>query len=138
MRSVVIAMGLAVMIVVAGCAGARQLRLIGSPDVPAAQGTVKLSTTDNGNTKMDVVVEHLAPPERVTPEGTVYVVWVRGAETGAQAQSLGALRVDDKLKGSITAVTPLRAFDLFITVESAQTVAAPTGKTLLSATVAMK
>lgn len=120
------------------CAGPRELRLTTSPDIPAAQGTAMIGTTDNGNTKIDLTVEHLASPERVAPGTTVYIVWVRANEPGAQPQSLGALTVDANLKGSISAVTPLRAFDLYITAEPSQMSTAPTGKTLLSTTVAMK
>jgi hypothetical protein len=120
------------------CAGATQLRLTTSPDIPAAQGIAKVSTTDNGNTKIELVVEHLASPERVTSGTTVYIVWVRGNEEGAQPQSLGALRVGDNLKGSISTVTPLRSFDLYITAEPSQMSTVPTGKTLMNTTVAMK
>jgi len=120
------------------CSGPRQLRLTTSSDIPAAQGTVKISTTDNGNTKIDVVVEHLASPERINPGATVFVVWARGSEAGAQPQNLGALKVDDNLNGSISAVTPLRSFEVFITAEPSQMSEWPTGKTLLYTTVAMK
>src|SRR5687767_12997860 len=118
--------------------GQRQVRLTTSPDIPAAQGSVKVSTTENGNTKIDLSVQHLAPPERVNPGATVYVVWVRGSEPGAAQQSLGALRIDDELRGSMTAVTPLRSFDLYITAEPSPLGAAPTGKTLLNTAVKMK
>lgn len=133
-----IAMALVLMFALSACAGPRQLRLTASPDIPAAQGSVKVSTTDNGNTKVDLSVTHLAAPERVNPGATVYVVWVRGSEPGAQQQSLGALKVDSKLNGSITAVTPLRSFDLYITAEPSALGTVPTGKTLLNTTVAMK
>lgn len=133
-----VAASVVLLIGVSACAGPRQLRLTGSPDIPAAQGVAKVSTTDNGNTKVDLVVEHLAPPERVNPGATVYVVWVRGSEAGAQQQSLGALKVDGNLKGSITAVTPMRSFDLYITAEPSQLSTTPTGKTLLHTSIAMK
>ncbi|HYM79811.1 MAG TPA: hypothetical protein VEY91_00195 [Candidatus Limnocylindria bacterium] len=120
------------------CAGPSQLRLTSSPDIPAAQSTVKVSTTDNGNTKIDLVVEHLASPERVSPGATVYIVWVRGNAADAQPQNLGALKVDNNLKGNLSAMTPLRAFDLYITAEPSQAGTVPTGKTLLNTTVAMK
>lgn len=120
------------------CAGPRELRLTSSPDIPAAQGIATISATDDANTKIDLTVEHLASPERVAPGTTVYIVWVLGNDTGAQPQSLGALRVNDDLKGSISAMTPLRAFDLYITAEPSQASTVPTGKTLLSTTVAMK
>lgn len=133
-----IAMLIATGIAAFSCAGSRDFRLTTSPDIPAAQGTATIVTTDNANTKIDLTVEHMASPERVAPGSTVYIVWVRGNESGAQPQSLGALRVDDNLKGSISALTPLRAFDLYVTAEPSQMATVPTGKTLLSTTVAMK
>jgi hypothetical protein len=133
-----IAMMIVTGIAALSCAGPRQLRLTSSPDIPAAQSTAKVSTTDNGNTKIDLVVEHLALPERVNPGATVYVVWARGDEAGAQPQNLGALKVDDKLNGNISAMTPLNTFELFITAEPSQVSTTPTGKKLLWTTVAMK
>jgi hypothetical protein len=133
MIAVLIVTGLAA----SSCSGPKQLRLTTSSDIPAAQGTVTVSATDNGNTKIDLVVEHLASPQRVNPDATVYVVWARGNESGAQPQNLGALKVDDNLKGSISAVTPLRSFELYITAEPSQ-MGTPTGKSLLYTTVAMK
>ena len=120
------------------CAGPSQLRLTSSPDIPGAQSTAKVSTTDNGNTQIDLIVEHLASPERVDPGATTYIVWVRGNEAEAQSQNLGALKVDENEKGSISATTPLRSFNLYITAEASQLSTTPTGKTLLYTTVAMK
>jgi hypothetical protein len=134
MMAMLILTGLAAL----SCGGPRQLRLTTSSDIPAAQGTVKISTTDNGNTKIDLLVEHLASPERINPGATVFVVWARGSEDGAQPQNLGALKVDDNLNGSITAVTPLRSFEVYITAEPSQMSEWPTGKPLLYTTVAMK
>jgi hypothetical protein len=134
MKSLIVVLAL----VLAGCAGSRELRLSGNPDVPAAQGVAKVSTTDNGNTKIDLVVKHLAPPQRVDPQAAVYMVWIRNSEANSQVQSLGALRVDDELEGTLTAVTPLRSFDLFVTAEPSQTSVTPTGKTLLDTSVLMK
>ena len=120
------------------CAGSNQLRLTSSPDIPGAQSTAKVSTTGNGNTQIDLIVEHLASPERVDPGATIYVVWVRGNEAEAQSHNLGALKVDDNEKGRISATTPLRSFDLYITAEASQLSTVPTGKTLLYTAVAMK
>jgi YihY family inner membrane protein len=78
--------------------GPRELRLTGSPDIPAARGT----------------------------------------EPGAPQQSLGALKVDENLKGGINAITPLRDFDLYITAEPSQLGTSSTGKTLLYTRVIMK
>lgn len=132
MRSLFLGLVMVTGIAVVSCAaGQRQIRLTGSPELPAARGTVRATTTDDGNTRLYLVVEHLAEPRRVDPQAQVYIVWLRGTE-GAEPQSLGALRVDDNLKGSITAVTPLREFDLMITAEPTQGTTSPTGKTVLN------
>ena len=120
------------------CAGSKQLRLSSSEGIPAAQSTVKVRTTENGNTEIDLVVEHLAPPERVDPNATIYVVWVRGNGDNAEPQNLGALKVDKDLKGDLVAVTPLRAFELYITAEPSQASTTPAGRKLLYTTVEMK
>lgn len=120
------------------CSSSRRLTMSSSPDIPAVQSKVKVGTTDNGNTSIQLEVEHLASPDRVSPEATVYVVWARGNETGAYPVNLGALTVDGNLKGSLVTVTPLRAFDLYVTAEPSQASTTPTGKTLLRTTVAMK
>jgi hypothetical protein len=108
----------------------REFVLTGNPAVPGARGNASAFVTDNGNTQVDVKVEHLAEPDKVYPGATVYVVWVEDKNGGA-AQNLGALKVDDDLSGSITAVTPMKVFDLYITAEPNAVTTAPTGEPLL-------
>jgi len=117
-------------LVVATCA-ATTFQLGSSPETPAAEGTVRLRQTSNGNTKINLAVKHLAPPARIDPASSVIVVWVRGLEAGAQPQNLGALRVNKNLSGKLEAVTSLSAFDFFLTCEGTQTVTAPTSIELL-------
>jgi len=120
-----------------GGGGTRELRLTGNPDVPAAEGRAKVSTTDNGNTQIELVVEHLAPPEQVSSDATVYVVWVQNTQPYEHAQNLGALKVDGNLNGSIKTVTSLRSFDLFVTAEPSPSSTSPTGDALLRTNVVM-
>jgi hypothetical protein len=110
---------------------ATTLRLGSSPEIPAAQGKVRLRNTRNGNVEIKLEVKHLAPPGRITPGGSVFVVWTRGLAAGAQAQNMGALVVDKNLKGKLTAVTALSSFDLFITSEQSQSVTYPATPELL-------
>jgi len=121
-----------------GSGASRELRMTGSPDVPGAEGTATVSTTDDGNTKIDLVVKHLAPPENVNAGATVYVVWVTDSEYGAEPHNLGALKVDSDLNGRITAVTNMRSFELFVTAEPSQSTTMPTGTPLLKTNVVME
>ena len=129
--------GLALIIGASSCASTSQMKVAGGAESPAAQGEVKLGTTDNGNTSVQFMVKHLAPPDRMNPGATVYLVWVRPLEPGSSATSLGAMQLNDNLEGEINAVTPLRAFDIFVTAEAMQTATWPTGKELLTQRVQM-
>ncbi len=133
-----IALLLATGLTTASCAGSKELRMASSGDIPAAESTVKITTTSNGNTGFTLAVKHLAASQRVDANTSVYVVWTRGSDSAATTQNMGALVVDDNLNGSFDGVTPLKSFDLFITAEPTQAAAAPTGTTLLYTTVATK
>src|SRR3954462_14766043 len=65
------------------------MRLRNSRDVPAAVGEAEFSKTDNNNTRVKVEVEHLAPPQNLSPARTTYVVW--GQSPTGQVQNLGQM-----------------------------------------------
>jgi hypothetical protein len=119
----------------AGCATtpSTQVAMSTSEDIPAARGMVTVTPTDNLNTRVEVQVEHLAPPGRVAPGATTYVVWAR-VPGEDRVQNLGALQVDRNLRGTLETVTPLRNFDVIITAETNATAAEPS-KELLSVNV---
>ena len=103
--------------------------------MPAAEGTVLVTSGPNQNTRLKITVHHLAHPDRLGPGATVFVVWARPAERGASLQNLGALRVDNDLDGSLETVTPLRNFELLITAEAEAGSLQPSGEPLISARV---
>ena len=105
-----------------------------SADIPAARGTVTVTPTDNRNTRVQVEVQHLAPPSKVTPGATTYVVWAR-VPGEDQVQNLGALRVDRNLRGTLDTVTPFRNFDVFITAERNAAAVDPSAQELMSVNV---
>lgn len=113
--------------------GAAVIPLENGPQTPAAEGRITTGNGRNGNLQLAIEVRHLAHPERVSPGATTYAVWVQPA--GGPPQNIGALRVDGDLTGRLETLTPLHEFDLFITTEADQTVAAPTGPRVLSAAV---
>lgn len=85
-------------------------------DVPAATGTVKIQKDkDNGNTKVDIKVDHLARPSSLTPSADVYLVWIRS--NGGEALKQGAIGVDKNLSGELKMETVSKDFDVFITAE---------------------
>jgi len=116
---------------VATAGAAATLPLQSSSEIPAAEGKVRLHSTKNGNVEIKLSVKHLAPPGRIVAGSNVFVVWTRGLAPGAEAQNLGALKVDKNLSGRLTAVTAMSSFDLFLTCEQSQTVTFPAGPELL-------
>jgi len=96
-----------------------------SPDMPAAQGTVKFGKADN-NISIYLVVKYMTEPQKLQPAASVYVAWVR-ADKDAAAQNIGALEVNASRKGTLKTVTPLHAFELFVTAEANGQIQAPTG-----------
>lgn len=121
---------------IGGCAGTQDNANIAvATTVPAAQGELKVRDADN-NTSIDLNVRHLAPPERLSPQASTYVVWVRPlADDSGRAQNIGALSVDRNLNGRLQTKTPLKQFELFVTAEPSTVAEAPTGERIMSAMV---
>src|SRR5215831_4817035 len=89
----------------AGCASmqtnkAQAWTLSASPNVPAAEGKVRVQPTSNGNQEIEVTVDHLAPADKAFPGMSTYVVWVI-PQGGAPAQNVGVLNVGESLKGKV-------------------------------------
>jgi hypothetical protein len=114
----------------AGCASSEERHLSSDPAVPAAEGRARFGTAKNDNVSIDLVVKHLAPPEKLSPPAANYVVWLQPSKSVAP-QNIGALKVDKDLTGSLETVTPQHRFDLFITAEGSGQVQSPAGKQLL-------
>ena len=114
---------------------AATLSLTSAQNVPGAMGTVNVTPISNGaNTRLDVKVEHLAPPSKINPKANIYIVWARAANE--KPQNLGALEVDKDLKGELQTLTTLRAFELFLTPEASGSESEPTTPPVLSTHVA--
>ena len=62
------------------------------------------------------------------------MVWVQ--PSGGAPQNMGALKVDEDLRGTLATVTPLKSFDVFITLETSATVQEPSAENVLSASIA--
>ena len=105
-------------------------RLASAPALAKAKGSVAFEKTEDRGTEIILRVKNLAEPEGLNPPGYSYVAWVQ-SDRESPAHNVGALAVDDDLSGELNTVTPLRDFELFVTVEPASDVAQPTGPPLL-------
>ena len=113
----------------------KEFVMTGDPRDPSAQGTATVSTTDDGNTQVDVEVKHLASPAKISPEATTFVVWVKDNYNETNPQNLGALKIDSDLNGKLTALTPLKSFDIYVTAEASPTATEPSNDPVLRTSV---
>lgn len=112
---------------------AKKVSMTPAKEVPAAHGTVSVKTGKNGNTEVAVTTKALAQPSALTPPAETYVVWFQPPDQSPK--NMGALRVDNSLKGKLDTVAPYRQFKVFITAEKQQNVESPHGMHVLSADV---
>ncbi len=104
-----------------------------SQSVPAAKGVIHATHDSNKNTKLEMSVQYLAQPGALTPAAAAYVVWLQPDNDAAQNK--GELRIDKDRNGSLTIVTPLKRFEIYVTPEQSAQVTAPTGEHVLSANI---
>ena len=82
--------------------------------LPAAEGSFKIKRDKNKNYLIDLEVSNMAPPDRLQPPRSTYVVWV---ETDEGTKNIGRMNISGKLNGSLETVTPFKPTRLFITAE---------------------
>ena len=110
-----------------------KFRLTPSPNSPLATGVVEVGQGPNGNTTLDLHVEHLARAAELAPSKETYVVWLEAP--GRPAENLGELKVNENLEGDFKSVTVLRHFQLVITAEDNPRAVSPTGPVVLSTNI---
>ena len=115
-----------------GCANHEQM-MAASGETPAAEGKVTTGEGANDNTTVRVEVKHLAPPSRVAPGATTYVVWIQAL--GQAIQNVGALKLNDDLTGRLDFVTPHKIFRVVVTPESQATLPTPSHRAVFTADV---
>jgi hypothetical protein len=112
---------------------AKKFPFTASSIVPAAKGSVEVGKDRNGNTEVELKVEHLANPTSLSPSQANYIVWLQ--EKGSGPENQGELKVNGKLQGSFRTVTPRKNFELFVTGENDGTVKMPSGPEVLRTSV---
>jgi hypothetical protein len=114
---------------------AKKMAFMASSIVPAAQGTVKVKTDNNKNYAIQIEIDNLADPGRLTPPREIYVVWM---ETGQEtAKNLGQIKTSSSmfsknLKASFETVSSVKPIKIFITAENDPNVQNPDWEVVLS------
>ncbi len=108
----------AVAIMITGCS--KDIAFLSSSVVPSAEGEVSVKMGDNNNYEIDLYVDRLAEPDRLTPPQSVYVVWMETSRNGVI--NLGQLETSTKfmskvLSSSLKTVTPYKPTSFYITAE---------------------
>ena len=125
-----LAIAMVAMLAVWPFSSAKDYQMTPGVDVPAAAGTVKIQKDkDNGDTKVDIKVDHLARPASLTPSADVYLVWIR--PNGGEALKQGAIGVDKNLSGELKVETVSKDFDVFITAEQSDSATFPSSVEVL-------
>lgn len=97
--------------------------------VPAAEAVLKVEENDNDDYQLDLEVENLAGPDRLTPSRRYYVVWMVSKRNGTI--NLGNLDINRKNKGSLETSSPYEPVRVFITAEDDKTPVVPSTQIVL-------
>lgn len=126
MRALVFVIGLSVIAALGlGCGGPTRYRAQGTPSSPGTDAELLVGKTEGAQT-IDLSLEHLTDPARLTPGATQYAVWV--VPEGGQPVFTGTLRFDRaRGTGRLRASTPYERFDLIVTAEPDRVGAWPSG-----------
>ena len=107
----------------AACGGPSEFVVVGTARAVGADGLVTMEKAD-GNNLVNISLENLPPPGRVSDGATVYAVWFKPQGTTPQMQ--GSLDYDpDARTGTLQATTPHLALELVISAEVDATVNSP-------------
>jgi hypothetical protein len=108
-------------------------------EAPALGSDAKIVVKKNktGTFSVAIDVQNLAPPARLDADATAFVVWlVPGDQPAVRA---GALAYDEGDRaGALEATSPNAAFTVLITLEKEAGPASPSGKSILSQSVAAR
>jgi hypothetical protein len=134
-----VAPALLLSLLLAACGGPLKYEVRGS-ELSAGSDAKIVAAVDEGRrvTELDIDALNLTPPDRLLPNGTTLIVWVRKDSSG-QWQRLGALELDgDKREGKAHFTANETAFDLIISAEVDASPGSPSGKTVFSQRVEKK
>jgi hypothetical protein len=105
-----------------GCA--KNVKFRPAPLAGSGTAEVKVELTYDRNNTLVLKMENAPQPSSIKAEYTRYVLWAATLDRQSVV-NIGQIRVDDKRNATITTLTPLRNFILFITAEASGDVQSP-------------
>lgn len=98
--------------------------------VPAAEAVLEIDRNKSDNYEIQLEVENLASPQRLTPSRSNYVVWMVTEKHGTI--NIGNLRVNKNNKATLETVTPYKPIRIFITAEDTAKAVLPGTQVILN------
>lgn len=98
--------------------------------LPAAEAVLEVEKNDNSNFDIDLKLQNLAEPERLTPSREIYTVWMVTERNGTI--NLGNLRVSNDNEASLNTTTPFKPIRIFITAEDDREATVPSTQVVLN------
>ncbi len=114
---------LSLMLIISCCTTSKKFPV--SSVVPAATFSLKKKTDKLKNFVLEITAENLASPDRLTPPGNNYSVWIVTKEK--QVKNVGQLVVKNAQKTNFSSTTPFDFSEVFITVENRGDLEYPSG-----------
>lgn len=121
---------LGLLIGLSGCASPTVLQMQSGERTAGAEGEATVTSDDNGNQVVDLVVAHLPRPSQLAEEMAIYSVWIRPGDAGMH-YNVGRLRLSEDRTGALNFVTPFSSYDLLITAEASPTEMSPSDQVVL-------
>lgn len=119
------------------CGGPLRFAPKGTAKAPEADARIEADVhEDSSITRLEIKIEHLAPPGRLADGGTTFVVWAR-KDDDSKWQRISALKYDEETRtGELTGVSvPFTTFSLIISVEKESAPEEPSSDVVLSQSV---
>ncbi len=123
MKPLRISLIVALTLVLASCG--TTLKFPVSSIAPAADITAKKKTDNHNNITLQITARSLASPDRLSPAGNNYSVWVVTNDYGIK--NVGQLIIQNAKKSTFKTVTPFDFSEVFITVEEQGNLLTPSG-----------
>jgi hypothetical protein len=112
----------------AGCASRYELATEAPNYAGVADIEVRVNKTELR--EMTLQIDHLAPPRRIDPTLSTYIVWI--AVPGHATAKLGKLEYDEKDRaGSLVATSAYPKFEVLVTLESDPSTSTPSSRVVL-------
>jgi hypothetical protein len=113
----------ALLVVLGSCATTSKFPV--SSIVPAADISAKKTTDKNNNITLEITAKNLASPDRISPAGNNYSIWVVTRDFGIK--NVGQLTIRNAKKTSFKTLTPFDFNEVIITVENQGDLMYPAG-----------